>query len=96
MLCPMCTPIAITEFSSTITPSTTDEFEPMKQLSSTMVGLACIGSSTPPMHTPTLRCTFLPICAHEPTLAHPSTIVPSSTYAPMLTKLGITTTLCPR
>ncbi len=51
----------------------------MKQLSSMIVGLACIGSSTPPMPTPPLRCTFLPICAHEPTAAQVSTIVPSST-----------------
>ena len=51
----------------------------MKQLSSMMVGLACIGSSTPPMPTPPERCTFLPICAHEPTVAQVSTIVPSST-----------------
>ena len=35
----------------------------MKQLSSMMVGLACSGSSTPPMPTPPDRCTFLPICA---------------------------------
>ncbi len=38
----------------------------MKQLSSMIVGLACSGSSTPPMPTPPERCTFLPICAHEP------------------------------
>ena len=37
------------------------------------------GSNTPPMPTPPLRCTFLPICAHEPTVAHVSTIVPVST-----------------
>jgi hypothetical protein len=38
-----------TEPSRTITPSTTSERAPMKQLSSMMVGLACRGSSTPPM-----------------------------------------------
>jgi hypothetical protein len=51
----------------------------MKQLSSMMVGPACIGSSTPPMPTPPLRCTFLPIWAQEPTVAQVSTMVPSST-----------------
>ncbi len=51
----------------------------MKQLSSMIVGLAWMGSSTPPMPTPPDRCTFLPICAHDPTVAHVSTIVPSST-----------------
>ncbi len=69
----------MTEFSSTITPSTTSLRAPMKQLSSMMVGSAWIGSSTPPMPTPPDRCTFLPICAHEPTVAQVSTIVPSST-----------------
>ncbi len=43
------------------------------------------GSSTPPIPTPPLKCTFLPICAQEPTVAQVSTIAPSSTYAPMLT-----------
>ncbi len=61
------------------TPSTTSERAPMKQLSSMIVGLACSGSSTPPMPTPPERCTFLPICAQEPTVAQVSTIVPSST-----------------
>ena len=75
----MYTPMLMTEFSSTITPSTTSERAPMKQLSSMIVGLACSGSSTPPMPTPPDRCTFLPICAHEPTVAQVSTIVPSST-----------------
>ena len=79
VLCEMKVPIASTEFSSTITPSTTSERAPMKQLSSMMVGLACIGSSTPPMPTPPERCTFLPICAHEPTVAQVSIIEPSST-----------------
>ena len=69
----------MTEFSSTMTPSTTDELAPMKQLSSMMVGLACSGSSTPPMQTPTAICTFFPIWAHEPTVAQLSIIVPSST-----------------
>ena len=75
----MYTPIEITEFSSTITPSTISERAPMKQLSSMMVGLACSGSSTPPMPTPPDRWTFLPIWAQEPTVAQVSTIVPSST-----------------
>ena len=75
----MNTPMPSTEFSSTITPSTTSERAPMKQLSSMIVGFACSGSSTPPMPTPPDRCTFLPICAHEPTVAQVSTIVPSST-----------------
>src|SRR6056300_246568 len=88
----MYTPIDITEFFSTMTPSTTSERAPIKQLSSIMVGLACNGSSTPPMPTPPDRCTFLPICAQEPTVAHVSTMVPSSTYAPRFTKDGIKTT----
>src|SRR3546814_14111986 len=41
--------MASTEFPSTTTPSTTSERAPMKQLSSMMVGLACSGSSTPPI-----------------------------------------------
>ena len=45
----------ITEPSPTMTPSTTSERAPMKQLSSMMVGLACTGSNTPPMPTPPLR-----------------------------------------
>ena len=73
-------------------PSTTSDRAPMKQLSSMMVGPACIGSSTPPIPTPPDRCTFLPICAQEPTVAQPSTMLPSSTYAPMFTKDGISTT----
>ena len=71
----MNTPIDITEPLPTITPSTTSERAPMKQSSSMMVGLACSGSSTPPMPTPPERCTFLPICAQEPTVAQVSTIV---------------------
>ena len=46
----------------------------MKQLSSMMVGLACSGSSTPPMPTPPDKCTFLPIWAQEPTVAQVSTM----------------------
>ncbi len=48
----MKTPIATTAPSPTITPSTISERAPMKQLSPMMVGLACIGSSTPPMPAP--------------------------------------------
>ena len=76
---PMNTPMEMTEPSPTITPSTTSERAPMKQLSSMMVGPACIGSSTPPMPTPPERCTFLPIWAQEPTVTQVSTIVPVST-----------------
>src|SRR5690606_36127924 len=71
------------------TPSTTMQRDPMKALSSIMTGAACTGSSTPPIPTPPLRWTFLPICAQLPTVAHVSTIVPSSTYAPMFTYEGI-------
>ncbi len=89
----MNTPMPSTEFSSTITPSTTSLRAPTKQLSSMMVGFACSGSSTPPMPTPPERWTLRPICAHEPTVAQVSTIVPSWTRAPMLTYEGISTTL---
>ena len=75
----MNTPMAITEPSPTTTPSTTSERAPMKQLSSMIVGPACIGSSTPPMPTPPERCTFLPIWAQEPTVTQVSTMVPVST-----------------
>ena len=61
----------------------------MKQSSSMMVGLACSGSSTPPMPTPPDRCTFLPICAQDPTVTQVSTIVPAPTEAPRLTKDGM-------
>ena len=71
----MKTPIDITEPSPTITPSTTSERAPMKQSSSMMVGLACSGSSTPPIPTPPERCTFLPIWAQEPTVTQVSTMV---------------------
>ena len=75
----MKTPIESTAPSSTITPSTTSERAPMKQLSSMMVGAACSGSSTPPMPTPPDRWQFLPIWAQEPTVTQVSTIVPLST-----------------
>ncbi len=75
----MKTPIDRTDPSPTMTPSTTSERAPMKQSSSMMVGLACSGSSTPPIPTPPERCTFLPICAHEPTVTQVSTMVFSST-----------------
>ena len=48
----MNTPIEITQPSSTITPSTTSERAPIKQLSPIIVGFACNGSNTPPMPTP--------------------------------------------
>src|SRR5215469_11420620 len=66
VLCPMKTPMEITEPAPTNTPSTTSERAPMKQSSSMMVGVACSGSSTPPMPTPPERCTLRPIWAHEP------------------------------
>ena len=75
----MYTPMEITDPSPTMTPSTISERAPIKQLSSMMVGLACRGSSTPPMPTPPDRCTFLPIWAQEPTVAQVSTMVPAST-----------------
>ena len=64
---------------STITPSATSERAPIKQLSSITTGLACSGSSTPPMPTPPLIWQFLPICAQEPTVDQVSIIVPSAT-----------------
>src|SRR3979490_1931185 len=57
----------MTLFSSTITPSTTSERAPIKQLSSMITGLACSGSSTPPMPTPPQRRTFFPLSHTEPT-----------------------------
>ncbi len=48
----MNTPMESTAPSSTITPSTTSDRAPMKQLSSMITGPACNGSSTPPMPTP--------------------------------------------
>ena len=75
----MNTPIDSTAPVPTITPSTTSERAPMKQLSSMITGLACSGSSTPPMPTPPERWQFLPIWAHEPTVAQVSTMVPVST-----------------
>src|SRR6185503_4135512 len=92
VLAEMNTPIDSTEPVPTITPSTTSERAPMKQLSSMMTGLACKGSSTPPMPTPPDRWQFFPICAHEPTVAQVSTMVLVSTYAPRLTNDGISTT----
>src|SRR5271168_4074388 len=55
VLCPMNTPMEITAPVSTITPYTISERAPMKQLSSMMVGVACSGSSTPPMRAPPYR-----------------------------------------
>ncbi len=49
---PMNTPIDSTAPVPTITPSATSERAPMKQLSSITTGLACSGSSTPPMPAP--------------------------------------------
>jgi len=56
-----------------------------------IVGFACSGSSTPPMHT---RPTGAPVCrfAMSPTAGQGVTIVPSSKYAPMLHTKGISTT----
>jgi hypothetical protein len=83
------TPMERTAPSPTMTPSTTSERAPMKQLSSMIVGLAWRGSSTPPIPTPPERCTPRPIWAQLPTVAQVSTMVPSPTEAPMLTKEGI-------
>src|ERR1044071_4506221 len=69
VLWPRNTPMEMTLFSSTTTPSTTSERAPMKQLSSMITGFAWIGSSTPPMPTPPARGTFLPLWAHEPAVA---------------------------
>ena len=44
VLAPMNTPMEMTAFSSTITPSTISERAPMKQSSSMIVGVACSGS----------------------------------------------------
>src|SRR5260364_345375 len=95
VLCLRSTPVESTEFSPTITPSRTVEPAPIKQLSSIMTGLACTGSSTPPITALLERCTLLPICAHEPTVAQESIIVFSSIYAPILTKDGMSTTRLP-
>ena len=46
--------------------------------SSIIVGVACSGSSTPPIPVPPDRCTFLPIWAQLPTVAQVSTMVPVS------------------
>ena len=59
--------------------------EPTNAPSSTITGLACTGSSTPPIPTPPERCTSAPIWAQDPTVAHVSTSVPGPTQAPMFT-----------
>ena len=46
---------------STRTPSTTMHLEPINAPSSIITGAACKGSKTPPIPTPPLKCTFLPI-----------------------------------
>ena len=69
----------------TRTPSVTMHLDPRKAPSSTITGVACGGSSTPPIPTPPARCTSAPICAHEPTVAQVSTIVRGPIQAPMLT-----------
>ena len=84
------TPAPRTTPCSRCTPSTTIQREPTKQSSSTMTGLACTGSNTPPIPTPPLRCTLRPICAQEPTVAQVSTMVPDPTRAPTLMNEGIT------
>ena len=57
----MKTPMPTTAPSRTMQPSTISDLAPMKQLSSIIVGDACIGSNTPPIPTPPERCTFFPI-----------------------------------
>src|SRR3954465_9180965 len=52
VLWPRNTPMEMTLFSSTITPSTTSERAPTKQLSSMITGFACTGSRTPPLPPP--------------------------------------------
>ena len=76
---PRNTPMESTAPRSTTTPSATSERAPMKQSSSMITGLACSGSSTPPMPTPPERWQFLPICAQLPTVAQVSTMVLRST-----------------
>src|SRR5260364_388501 len=61
VLCLRSTPVESTEFSPTITPSRTVEPAPIKQLSSIMTGLACTGSSTPPITALLERCTLLTV-----------------------------------
>src|SRR5215510_10844221 len=56
-----------TEPSRTTTPSATSARAPMKQLSSTITGPACNGSSTPPIPAPPEMWQLRPIWAHEPT-----------------------------
>src|ERR1700730_2623525 len=53
-----------------------------------ITGAALTGSSTPPICAAALKCTRLPICAHDPTSACESIIEPSSTYAPTLINIG--------
>ncbi len=53
-----------------------------------ITGNAPTGSSTPPIWAAALKCTRLPICAHEPTRACESTSVPSPIQAPMLMYIG--------
>ena len=59
--CPMKTPIEMTLPFSIITPSAISERAPMKQSSSMITGLACRGSSTPPIPVPPEMCTRFPI-----------------------------------
>ena len=61
---------------STITPSAISARAPTKQLSSTIVGLACIGSNTPPIPAPPDMWLFFPTCAQDPTEAHVSIMLP--------------------
>ena len=75
----MKTPIDNTAPWRRMTPSATSERAPMKQLSSTITGFACNGSSTPPIPAPPEIWQFLPICAHDPTVAQVSIMVPQST-----------------
>src|SRR3546814_19116944 len=63
------TPMPITLWWPTTTPSTTSERAPMKQWSSMIVGEACNGSSTPPIPAPPERWQCLPTWAQEPTVA---------------------------
>src|SRR6202012_4818108 len=88
---PMNTPIDSTAPRSTTTPSATSDRAPMKQSSSMITGLACSGSSTPPIPTPPDRWQLAPIWAQLPTVAQVSTMVFLPTQAPTLTKLGINT-----
>src|ERR1700722_14130285 len=88
---PMKTPIDSTLPRSTTTPSATSDLAPTKQSSSMITGLACNGSSTPPIPTPPDKWQLAPICAQLPTVAQVSTMVLGPTQARTLTKLGIST-----